>query len=385
MRKYSNSQLVNLNQRNVGSIMRVCVVNPNFIRSSGVTRVIRSLHQALSAMPEVEFYYVSCEESGEDADVAWISPQRLFRFNLMSANLGELLREWIRFNRWAKGMNFDVIHSHHRRLSMLLKLSPALRSIRHIYTAHLVYPFSLPFYLLAPEISCAIGPSVLQNLKDTTRSRVKTFVGNPFAFASHPATSRSAAPDKVPNAICVARFEPVKGHSFLLDAWGRMWASGVRARLLLVGEGSLEEQLRRQVASLGLDSSVEFCGYRSDAISLMAFCDFNILVSSIEGLPNVVIEAATARVPTLVTDVPGSRDCVPPNAALPNLVPFGNVEALVRALCAWTQSTAQLRQEEGMRFFCHLEKVYDAATVAKRYLRAYSASLDELALRQDSL
>jgi glycosyltransferase involved in cell wall biosynthesis len=362
--------------------MRVCVVNPNFIRSSGVTRIIRSLHQLFSSLADIDIYYVSCEDWGEEADVAWISPSRLFRFNLMSNNPGELLREWVRFNRWAKGMSFDVVHSHHRRLCMLLKLSPALSRVRQVYTSHLYYSFSLPLYLLSPEIACAISPSVLANIKHTLRSQVMTFTGNPHVFPERPLVRDVLNLSQEVSAICVARLDVVKGHVHLIEAWGKLRARGGAAKLLLVGEGPLEGQLKKQVTALGLEDCVSFAGFRNDVADLMALSEFNLLVSSVEGLPNTVLEASTLGLPTLLTDVPGSRDCVPPDAALPNLVPFGDVGALADALSIWIKSTRALRQEEGMRFFRHLKKTYDARAVAERYLRAYGAPLEQVVIGQ---
>lgn len=61
----------------------------------------------------------------------------------------------------------------------------------------------------------------------------------------------------------VSTFQPSRRHALALEAFEKLLASNPQARLLLVGDGVLESELRAQVAQRGLAHVVRFDGYRS--------------------------------------------------------------------------------------------------------------------------
>lgn len=78
----------------------------------------------------------------------------------------------------------------------------------------------------------------------------------------------------------------------------------------LVGDGGLEQELRRAAHNLGVD--VRFHG-RADGQELLDFyrqADVFVLPSEREGMPLVLLEALAMGLPIVATDVPGSRDLV---------------------------------------------------------------------------
>src|SRR5512132_3686639 len=82
----------------------------------------------------------------------------------------------------------------------------------------------------------------------------------------------------------VANFKAAKDHANLLRAIGRVREAVPDVCLLLVGQGPLEAATRRLAAELGLDGTVVFTGFRSDARRLMAAFDVFTLSSTYEGL-----------------------------------------------------------------------------------------------------
>jgi glycosyltransferase involved in cell wall biosynthesis len=75
-----------------------------------------------------------------------------------------------------------------------------------------------------------------------------------------------------------------------------------KARLLLIGDGELKEQVMEQVSALGLDLAVLFLGVRGDVDELMQAMDVFVLPSRYEGLPVVGVEAQAAGLPVLCSD-----------------------------------------------------------------------------------
>lgn len=84
-------------------------------------------------------------------------------------------------------------------------------------------------------------------------------------------------------------------------------------KLLLVGKGSLEKELRQRVNSMNLQESIYFLGYRSDISELMGMCDLVVSSSKQEGLPVNLIEGLCEGKPLIVSNCRGNRDLVKEN------------------------------------------------------------------------
>jgi glycosyltransferase involved in cell wall biosynthesis len=98
-----------------------------------------------------------------------------------------------------------------------------------------------------------------------------------------------------------------KGLLDLTTAWPTVRAAVPNAHLILVGKGSLEEEMR---AALGNDASVHWPGYRSDIPEVMRSLDVLVLPSYVEGAPNVVQEAMAAGASIVATAVSGTPELV---------------------------------------------------------------------------
>ena len=81
-------------------------------------------------------------------------------------------------------------------------------------------------------------------------------------------------------------------------------------KLLLVGQGELEEQLKSQVKEQHLEDWIEFLGYRKDVDKLLALSDVLVTASYREGLPVNIMEAMASGLPVICTDVRGQRELI---------------------------------------------------------------------------
>ena len=108
--------------------------------------------------------------------------------------------------------------------------------------------------------------------------------------------------------LMVARLSPQKAHDVMLDALAR--AAHPRLRLVVVGDGKRRAELEALVAERGLGDAVTFLGLRRDVPRLLAGGDVSALSSVHEGVPISVIEAMTAGLPVVATDVGALRDLV---------------------------------------------------------------------------
>ena len=106
-------------------------------------------------------------------------------------------------------------------------------------------------------------------------------------------------------------------------------------KLLLVGTGEEEANLRAQAAALGIESRVRFAGERGDVPRVLGACDLFVLSSHNEGMANVMLEAMAAGVPVAAFDVSGVRDALGPRDGRPAagwIVPPADADALAAAL-----------------------------------------------------
>jgi glycosyltransferase involved in cell wall biosynthesis len=126
--------------------------------------------------------------------------------------------------------------------------------------------------------------------------------------------------------ITVARLTEQKGHRYLVDAMPAILERQPHAKLLLLGEGELEFQLKDQAKELGIIDRIIFLGVRSDIPSVLSLADVFVLPSLWEGTSLALLEAMAAGKAIVATDIDGNRpiikdrqDCllVPPAQSAP--------------------------------------------------------------------
>ena len=104
----------------------------------------------------------------------------------------------------------------------------------------------------------------------------------------------------------VGRLCEVKNHAMLIESAAKMKAAGTA--FVIVGDGHLRPELEAQARAAGLDGSVIFTGFRSDAASLYADFDIAALTSLNEGTPLALIEAMGCGCAAASTEVGGVAD-----------------------------------------------------------------------------
>ncbi|HID44168.1 MAG TPA: glycosyltransferase [Chromatiaceae bacterium] len=132
----------------------------------------------------------------------------------------------------------------------------------------------------------------------------------------------------------VASLTDAKDHATLLRAFAQVLPAIPEARLLIVGEGPLEESMRSLAHTLEIGSNVHFLGVRRDIPELLQLFDVFTLSSLIEGLPISLLEAMASACPVVATRIPGVDELVSQDSGLlvPHSSPDEQAKALVRVL-----------------------------------------------------
>ncbi|WP_456599805.1 glycosyltransferase [Blastococcus sp. SYSU DS0616] len=117
-------------------------------------------------------------------------------------------------------------------------------------------------------------------------------------------------PAGVPVVALVGHMRIGKGQDVAVRAWPEVVAAVPDARLLLIGNGPLEDDLRQTAARLGVADRVVFAGARDDVHELLPRTSLVVLPTRMEALPTALLEAAAAGVPSVATDVGGVPEVV---------------------------------------------------------------------------
>ncbi|MDR2655988.1 MAG: glycosyltransferase family 1 protein [Oscillospiraceae bacterium] len=104
------------------------------------------------------------------------------------------------------------------------------------------------------------------------------------------------------------RFVYQKNHRFLLDVFKEVHKARPEARLLLLGDGPLREEILQRSVELGLENYVIFIGTVNNVADYLQAMDIFLFPSFDEGLGIAVIEAQAAGLYSIMSDrVP--REC----------------------------------------------------------------------------
>ncbi|ASN13122.1 glycosyltransferase [Latilactobacillus sakei] len=100
----------------------------------------------------------------------------------------------------------------------------------------------------------------------------------------------------------IGRLSPQKNQLFLIEIFSKIILNCNNAKLIIIGNGELEEQLKAKVSELGLNNNVTFTGSVIDTSEYYSMMDVFLLPSLYEGLPIVSIEAQIAGLKCLFSE-----------------------------------------------------------------------------------
>lgn len=150
----------------------------------------------------------------------------------------------------------------------------------------------------------------------------------------------SDLPADGPVLVHVGRFSFAKDHATLLRAFAIVRRTHP-ARLVLVGSGEDEPQVRALCASLGLEDAVVFTGFRSNPYAYLAGATLSVLTSRFEGLPNAILESMALGVPVVSTACRYGPIELLEGSGAGVLVPVGDAPAFARAVTALLDDPAR--------------------------------------------
>jgi glycosyltransferase involved in cell wall biosynthesis len=143
-----------------------------------------------------------------------------------------------------------------------------------------------------------------------------------------------------------SRLDPVKGISYLVDAFAQISRRLSELKLVIIGTGTLDNALRRQVQEKGVKERVILTGFRTDIDDCLVAVDIFALPSLAEYHSFALLEAMRLAKAIIATDVGGNTESVRhEEEAL--IVPARDTKSLAHAIERLARS-ASLRQALGL-------------------------------------
>jgi glycosyltransferase involved in cell wall biosynthesis len=296
-----------------------------------------------------------------------------------------------RLRRLVRAFNPDIVHAHMVHANLLGRVAR--------------------LFCTMPALICTV-----QNLRETSEKgggtwhkellyRFTDFLSDSTTIICKAAFDRyvkvRAVPasklELIPNAVDTEQFAPSKearetqrqalgiGNEFVWLAVGRLveqkdYFTLLRAIqrlegrdwvLLIAGDGPLSIDLRAEAARLNLGARVRFLGARENIEALYNAADALVMSSIFEGLSVALLEAASAGLPCIVTDVGGNAEVVV-HGVTGYVVPPADPSAFAAAMQKLQDLPAETRRTFGhaARDYCLDNFCFD--TIADQWIELYS-------------
>jgi glycosyltransferase involved in cell wall biosynthesis len=177
----------------------------------------------------------------------------------------------------------------------------------------------------------------------------------------------------VPIIGSIGRLEPIKGYDVMVEAYARLrgeWRGpGPAPALVVVGDGVDRARLVELGARLGLDGGLFLLGWRDDVRAFHAAFTLFTMSSRSEGTSVSLLEAMSAGLCPVVTDVGGNRGVLGPELRH-RLVPPENPAALADAWAAGLTDRAA-RERDGSAARRRVEEGFSLDAMVRAYERLY--------------
>lgn len=148
--------------------------------------------------------------------------------------------------------------------------------------------------------------------------------------------------------VFVGRLVRDKGINELVRAFSILNEGNVKTRLILVGgmDQNLDPLEENTISEIKGNNAIEAVGKQKDVRPWLVAADAFVFPSYREGFPNAVIEAGAMELPSIVTDINGSREIIK-DGVNGVIIPSKDVDALLMAMRRFVESpkvVAQLRK-----------------------------------------
>ena len=310
-------------------IIRACTVSDSISFVTGlVPELLREYQVAVLASPGV--HWKQLDDAGSDVKRLMVPMERRM------SPIKDLMSLW-RLVRVFRREKPDMVHSMTPKAGLLCMIAAWICRVPvrvHTFTG-LVFPtatgLTKKILMLTDSLTCACATHVIPEGEGVKSDLVSyRITRKPLRVLGHgnvrgidlahynpgvPEVQAGAAKIRKPaifTFVFVGRLVRDKGINELVDAFSRLNREIPTTRLILVGrfEQELDPLLPATLDEMMRNPAIEAVGAQADVRPWLAASDALAFPSYREGFPNVVIEAGAMGLPSLVTDINGSREII---------------------------------------------------------------------------
>lgn len=294
--------------------------------------------------------------------------QILERFNEIGINCVQipdkvhhpLKHVWTMYKLLRQG-NYDVVHSHldwymNSYVCFLAKLAGIKKRIAHHHQAYskwglLCSIMCIPCKLFATHwLACGEAAAINGWGNRSLKKGKVTILPNAidperFKFSE---SARQEIRKQYGIEDCdfvighVGRFYPQKNHEFLIKIFNEIHKQKPNTKLLLLGNGPLQNKIRQLVESSGLSESVIFAGLQKNPVPFYCAMDLFCFPSLWEGLPLTLVEAQYNGLPCIVSSSITKEAVI---AEQVSILPTNSVDAWYKEIVSFKLSDVHTRQQ----------------------------------------
>lgn len=155
--------------------------------------------------------------------------------------------------------------------------------------------------------------AVSQKIKDNMVLKIpsnKIFVNRPATINN--TLCKIYKHNNIPVIISTGRLEWIKGYDYLLAAYALLKSQKVKFKALIIGDGTLKNELLFTIDDLDLVDCVELTGklFNYEVLNILKTSDIYVLSSHEEGISNAVLEAMNMGIPVVSTNCGGMAEVI---------------------------------------------------------------------------
>lgn len=179
--------------------------------------------------------------------------------------------------------------------------------------------------------------------------------------------SKDFSGERVHDIVAVGRLEPQKNHEMLLRAYQLFDREYPGYRLVLYGEGFLQEKLEQLADKLKIRDKVVFAGFSHEVEKKIQSAAMYVLSSDYEGISNSLMEAMALGLPVISTDCPiGGSKMLITDKRNGLLTPVGDERAFAAAMSYMAEDPR--RAEKMGENAQYVQQEYSAESICEKWL-----------------
>lgn len=234
------------------------------------------------------------------------------------------LRTLVHTIRLLKEIKPDIVHTHTSKAGIIGRIAARIgcphASVVHTFHGHLLYgyfsPLKTKLIIITERVLSKLTDVLIAVTSQIERDLKNAGVGNSNRWeVIHPGVKKVELKRIIPTEITtkhlvwIGRFTDIKNPNFALQIMNSLRKlNGPKISLTMVGDGELLSIIQNLAKANQLP--IDFTGWQTDVYPYLQRADALLLTSKNEGLPIVVLEAASMGIPTFSTNVGGVSEFI---------------------------------------------------------------------------